>query len=87
MTKEDDIEAYINAFESTAAGWAKSQWAAVLIPCLIGPAQQAVDTLPTQDLGDYKYVREAILQTLKLNLEPTVGGSGKSSSGPITTCA
>lgn len=39
----------------------------VLIPCLIGPAQQAIDTLLTQDLGNYKKVQEAILQTLNLS--------------------
>lgn len=32
-------------------------------PCLIGLAQQAVDTLPLVDLGDYKKVRATVLQT------------------------
>lgn len=50
-------------------GWPECQWSAVLIPCLIGLAQQAMDTLPMQDLTDYKKVRVAILQMLKLSSE------------------
>lgn len=55
MMPEDDLEAFLNTFESTAtaAGWAHHQWAAVLIPCLIGPAQQAMDTLPPANLTEY----------------------------------
>lgn len=36
----------------------------MLIPCLIGPAQQAIDTLLMSDFTDYAKVRGAILQTL-----------------------
>lgn len=36
---------------------------------LNGLVQQAVDTLPPQDLGHHKKVREAILQTLNLSPE------------------
>lgn len=59
--------AFLNFFERTAtvAGWAKSEWAALLVPWLIGLAQQAVDTLPASDLGNYQKVQVAILQTLK----------------------
>lgn len=69
MTKDDDPKAFINALERTAvaAGWPKAQWATVFIPCLIGLAQQSVDTLPLHDLGKYKKVRAAVLQTLNLN--------------------
>lgn len=71
MTPTDDPKAYLNAFEcmATLAGWAQAQWAAVLIPCLIEPAQQAVDTLPATDLNDYPKVRAAILQMLNLSPE------------------
>lgn len=64
MTKQDDPEASRNGFErtSTAAGW----WGVVLIPCLIGPAQQDMDNLTTADLADCKRVKAAILQTLNL---------------------
>lgn len=69
MTKDDDPEAFLNAFErmATVARWPETQWAVMLIPCLIGPAEQAMDTLPTPDLGDYK--KDAILQTLNLTPE------------------
>lgn len=71
MSKEDDPEAFINAFErmAVAAGWLEAQWSAILIPFLIGPAQLAMDTLPLQDLCDYKKVRAAVLQRLNLNPE------------------
>lgn len=72
MTPVDDPEAYLNAFErmATAARWAQTQWAIVLIPCLIGPAQQAVDTLPASDLNDSPKMNATILQML--NLSPKV---------------
>lgn len=42
----------------------------VLIPCLVGPAQQAVSTLPTTtDVADYKQMRDCILHTLNLSPE------------------
>lgn len=71
MMKDDDPDAFLNAFEwtATAAGWPEMQWAAVLTPCPISPAQQVVDNLPTCDLGDYKSVRAAIHQTLNLSPE------------------
>lgn len=71
MTTEDDADEFLNAFERTAtvAGWAQTQWVAVLIPCLISPAQQAMDILPAGDLNDYAKVRAAILHTLNLSLE------------------
>lgn len=55
MMPVDGPEAYLNTFKqmATAAGWAQTQWATVLILCLTGPAQQAVDTLPAFDLHDY----------------------------------
>lgn len=71
MKKENDLKVFINAFETMAmaAGWPKAQWSAILILCLIGLAQQAVDTLPLQDLCDYKNLQPALLQTLNLNSE------------------
>lgn len=57
MTPADNPEAYLNAFEWMAmtVGWERSKWAAVLIPCLLGPA--------------YTKVRAAILQMLNLSPE------------------
>lgn len=65
MITEDDPEAYLSSFERTAqaVNWPESQWVAVLIPCLVGPAQQAVHTLPDMKVTDYKRVRVAILLT------------------------
>lgn len=61
----------LNMFEHTveASSWPEAQWAAVLIPCLVGSAQQAVDTLPAAEVSDYKKVQDTILQTLNLSLE------------------
>lgn len=71
MTPVDDPEVYLNIFEhmATAAGWAPQQWAMVLIPCLVRPACQVVDTLPAVDLNNYAKVRAATLQTLDLSPE------------------
>lgn len=46
MTPADNPEAFLNSFEhtTTAAGWPEDQCAAILILCLVGLAQQAVDT-------------------------------------------
>lgn len=65
MTDEDDPEAYLNSFECTAsvARWLEIQWVTIIIPCLVGPVQQAMDTLL---MSDYKMARDAILQNLNL---------------------
>lgn len=71
MMPKDDPEAFVNAFEQTAvaAEWPPSQWSAILIPCLIRPAQQVVDRLPLQDLPDFQKVKRVALQTQNLNPE------------------
>lgn len=60
----DDPEAYLNSFKHTAevAGWPEAQWMAMLIPCLVDLAQQAVDKLPASDVADYKKVKDTIFQ-------------------------
>lgn len=45
----------------------QSQWMMVHMSHLIGPTQQAVDTLPASDLNNYVKVRVAILHTLNLS--------------------
>lgn len=62
MTTADDLKVFLNTFDGTAtvAGWPQDPWASVLIPCLIGLAQQAVSTLPTAKLADYNKVKAAI---------------------------
>lgn len=52
-----------------AACWERASWAAILIPCLIGPAQQAVDTVPRADLNVHDKVQVAILRMLYLSPE------------------
>lgn len=56
MMKNGDPEVFINAFERTVVAPDEAQWSAILIPCLIGPSQQVIDSLPLQDLCDYKKV-------------------------------
>lgn len=58
MITADDPKASLNAFVCTvtAAGLPEGQWVAMLIPCLVGPAQQAIDTLPMGDVVDYKEI-------------------------------
>lgn len=84
MTPNDDPEAFINAFEriTIAAGWPTMQWSAILILCFIRPTQQAMDTLPLQDLCDYKKVKTAILQSLNLNPEANQWHLHKIEFGP-----
>lgn len=71
LTLADNHEVFVNTFKRTAmaTGWPEVQWVAVLIPYLIRPAQQAMDTLPVGDLANYKKVRIAMLQTLNLSSE------------------
>lgn len=54
MTAEDDPETFLNSFvwSAQAAGWPEDKWVAILIPCLKGPAQQAVDTLFLEEVMD-----------------------------------
>lgn len=54
----DDPEVFLNVFEmmATSARWPEAQWAAELIPCMVRPAQQAVDTLIAWEVTDYQKV-------------------------------
>lgn len=54
---------------ASAAGWHKAQRLAILIPCLVCPAQEAIHMLLVMDVANYKKVRDAILQTLYLSSE------------------
>lgn len=60
---------FLNAFERSVQvnGWSETQWAAIFFPCLIGPIQLAVDTLPMEEVVNYKRVCEAILQTKRIS--------------------
>lgn len=56
----------LNTFAMSArvAGWLEDKWVAILISCLVGPAQKVVDTVPPEDVANYGKVRDAILKTL-----------------------
>ncbi|KYO33502.1 hypothetical protein Y1Q_0008690 [Alligator mississippiensis] len=71
MTKEDDVEAYLEAFEqaATVAKWDPGSWAAKLGPLLIGPAQAAYRALNRIEARDYSKVKTAILYRLEISLE------------------
>lgn len=55
MKADDNPEAYLNLFEcmAQATRWPEAQWASVLVLCLVGPAQQSMDTLPASNMADY----------------------------------
>ncbi|KYO41123.1 hypothetical protein Y1Q_0022534 [Alligator mississippiensis] len=71
MTKDDDPEAYIEAFERHAlmTGLGQSYWASQLRALVVGKAQAAYRALSREDARDYKLVKQAILYRLEINPE------------------
>ncbi|KYO38491.1 hypothetical protein Y1Q_0015720 [Alligator mississippiensis] len=71
MMGEDDVEAYLEAFEQevTAAKWDPGSWATKLGRLLIGPAQAAYRALSRAVARDYKKVKAAILHRLDISPE------------------
>ncbi|KYO31956.1 hypothetical protein Y1Q_0012184 [Alligator mississippiensis] len=71
MTKEDDVEAYLEAFEqaTTVAKWDPGNWAAKLGSLLIGLAQVAYNGLSQLEAQDYSRVKAAILYRLEISPE------------------
>ncbi|KYO46147.1 hypothetical protein Y1Q_0021705 [Alligator mississippiensis] len=71
MTKEDDPEAYIEAFEwhALVVGLDKRYWASQLGALVVGKAQAAYRALSREDALDYESVKEAILYRLEINPE------------------
>ncbi|KYO47466.1 hypothetical protein Y1Q_0019603 [Alligator mississippiensis] len=71
MTKEDDPEAYIEAFEQYAlvAGLDKRYWASQLGALVVGKAQATYRALLREDALDYESIKEAILYRLEINPE------------------
>lgn len=69
MGPEDDVEAYLEAFERTAeaAGWPNDRWAAIVGSYLTGEAQAAVKALEKADALDYAKVKAAVLDRFEIN--------------------
>ncbi|KYO27978.1 hypothetical protein Y1Q_0014176 [Alligator mississippiensis] len=71
ITKDDDPEAYIEAFKWHAlmTGLDKRYWASQLGALVVGKAQAAYRALSRDDALDYEHVKEAILYRLEINPE------------------
>ncbi|KYO46316.1 hypothetical protein Y1Q_0021835 [Alligator mississippiensis] len=71
MTKDDDPEAYIEAFErhTLMTRLDKRYWASQLGALVVGKAQAAYWALSRDDAQDYEHVKEAILYRLEINPE------------------
>ncbi|KYO28762.1 hypothetical protein Y1Q_0004423 [Alligator mississippiensis] len=71
MSKDDDPEAYIEAFEQHAlmTGLDKRYWASQLGALVVGKAQAAYWALSRADALDYEHMKEAILYRLEINSE------------------
>ncbi|KYO26053.1 hypothetical protein Y1Q_0003813 [Alligator mississippiensis] len=71
MTKDDDPEAYIEAFERHApmTGLDQSYWASQLGALVVRKAHAAYRALSREDARDYELVKQAILYRLEINPE------------------
>ncbi|KYO40957.1 hypothetical protein Y1Q_0013709 [Alligator mississippiensis] len=71
MTKDDDPEAYIKAFERHAlmTGLDQGYWASQLGALVVGKAQATYQALSREDARDYELVKQAILYRLEINPE------------------
>lgn len=71
LTSDDNIEAYIYAFEMTAATarWPPTQQVIILALYLTGLAQVVLKTIPAQEVSDYKRVKAAILDLYEVREE------------------
>lgn len=62
MTIDNGLKVFLNMFKwsAKAAGWTEKQWAALLIPYLVGLALQVVDTIPPENVADCGKVRDGM---------------------------
>ena len=71
LTEEDDIVAYLTAFERSMTAYEIKQerWVFKLASNLVGKAQQAYAGLSTEDASSYDRLKEAILQRYDITKE------------------
>ncbi|KYO22128.1 hypothetical protein Y1Q_0000730 [Alligator mississippiensis] len=71
MTRDDDPEAYIEAFEchTLMTGLDKGYWVSQLRELVVGKAQATYRAVQRDNAQDYKRVKVAILYRLEINLE------------------
>ncbi|KYO39827.1 hypothetical protein Y1Q_0006705 [Alligator mississippiensis] len=69
MTRDNDPEAYIEAFEHHALMTSLNQecWASQLGTLVVGKAQAAYRALPRDEARDYEHVKQAILYRLEIS--------------------
>ncbi|KAL0152976.1 hypothetical protein M9458_051729 [Cirrhinus mrigala] len=69
MTAHDDVEAFLQVFESTATreGWAVEEWALALAPLLTGEAQRTYFSMPPALATNYNEAKREILARLGLS--------------------
>ncbi|XP_073719441.1 uncharacterized protein [Misgurnus anguillicaudatus] len=70
MTREDDVETYLDIFEKTAQRerWPRADWANLILPLLTGEAQKACRDLTIHEATNYDVVKRAILAQYGLSL-------------------
>ncbi|KYO43192.1 hypothetical protein Y1Q_0017517 [Alligator mississippiensis] len=69
MTKDDDPEAYTEAFECHAlmTGLPQDYWARQLGALVVGATQAAYRAIPREEARDYEQVKQAILYWLEIS--------------------
>ncbi|XP_072772650.1 uncharacterized protein [Nerophis lumbriciformis] len=70
LSGEDDVEAYLELFERTAARkkWPVAEWGSILAPFLTGEAQRVCSDLALADAQDFKKLKKAILDSQRCSL-------------------
>lgn len=68
---KDNMDAYLDRFERYAQsqGWPEATWAISLSALLQGKALDVYARLPTDQVGEYKLVKEALLKRFELTAE------------------